>query len=150
MIYFFYETDFKIENEIEIFNWISDIVRKEKGTVKEINFIFCNDEYLHKINLEYLNHDTYTDIISFDYSVGRELYGDIFISVERVRENAKIFLESFDLEFFRVISHGVLHLLGYKDKEVKDKEVMKIKEDKYIEMNYLCKFINKCFTRNID
>ncbi len=142
MINFFYETDFKLRDEQIIFDWINQIVNSEGGSIKEINFIFSDDKYLHKINLEYLNHDTYTDIISFDNSVGKQLSGDIFISVERVRENAKKYFQLFDLELFRVISHGILHFLGYKDKKEEDMKMMRSKEDKYITMNCLEKIIN--------
>ncbi len=142
MINFFYETDFKLRDEQIIFDWINQIVNSEGGSIKEINFIFSDDKYLYKINLEYLNHDTYTDIISFDNSVGKQLSGDIFISVERVRENAKKYFQLFDLELFRVISHGILHFLGYKDKKEEDMKMMRSKEDKYITMNCLEKIIN--------
>ena len=94
--------------------------------------MFCNDEYLHKLNLEFLNHDTLTDIISFDYSVGKELHGDIFISVERVADNAKDFEVDFDQELHRVIIHGVLHYCGYKDKTDEDANVMREKENYYL------------------
>ena len=93
--------------------------------ISEINYIFCDDEYLHKINIEYLNHDTLTDIISFDYSVGNILQGDIFISTERVADNAKDFNVIFDDELKRVMSHGVLHYCGYKDKSAADEALMR-------------------------
>lgn len=82
MINFNYETDFKLDSEVAISNWILDTIANEKHKVEEINYVFCDDEYLHKLNVEFLNHDTLTDIISFDYSVGKIIQGDIFISVE--------------------------------------------------------------------
>jgi rRNA maturation RNase YbeY len=94
--------------------------------------VFCTDEYLHKINLQYLNHDTYTDIISFDYRVGKQLHGDIFISVDRVRENATKFEVDFNSELLRVLIHGILHFCGYKDKLDNEVNAMRAKEDYYV------------------
>ena len=132
MISFNYETDFKLSHESKISEWISNVIRSENCIEGDINYIFCDDEYLHKINVEYLNHDTLTDIISFDYSVGKKLHGDIFISVERVVDNAKDFNVEFDEELRRVLVHGVLHYCGYKDKSNEDKKVMRSREDHYI------------------
>ena len=134
MISFNYETNFALENESNYEDWITRIIYSEGFEVGEINYIFCDDEYLHKINMEYLNHDTLTDIISFDYSVGNLLQGDIFISVERVADNAKDFNVTFDEELKRVLSHGVLHYCGYKDKSPKDEALMRLKEDEKIKM----------------
>ncbi len=103
--------------------WISSVISSEDFKEGDINYIFCDDEYLHKLNVEFLNHDTLTDIISFDYSVGKELHGDIFISIERVKDNAKSFEVSFEEELNRVIVHGVLHYCGYKDKSDEDVKV---------------------------
>ena len=97
MINFNYETDFALDNEEAIVSWLSNVISSEKKKEGEINYIFCDDEYLHKINLEYLKHDTLTDIISFDYSVGNELNGDVFISIVRVKDNAADFNVSFSL-----------------------------------------------------
>ncbi len=132
MINFNYETDFKLENETEISNWISSVIESENCVEGDINYVFCDDNYLHKINLEYLNHDTLTDIISFDYSIGKNLQGDIFISVERVVENAREFKVSFQDELARVLVHGILHYCGYKDKTDEDATVMRNKENFYI------------------
>jgi probable rRNA maturation factor len=132
MISFNYETDFELDNETSFSEWISKIIVSENKTEGDINYIFCDDEYLHKINLEYLQHDDLTDIISFDYSVGNELHGDIFISIERVRENAHEFLVEFDNELKRVMAHGVLHYAGYKDKTENDSEIMRNKENEKI------------------
>ena len=134
MISFNYETDFKLDNETQYEDWISRIIESEGFDEGEINYIFCDDDYLHKINVEYLDHDTLTDIISFDYTVGNVLQGDIFVSVERVRDNANDFNVSFDDELKRVLSHGVLHYCGYKDKSPKDKALMRSKEEEKMQM----------------
>lgn len=134
MINFNYENEFNLDNEDAIANWLSEVIVSEYKKEGEINYIFCDDEYLHKINLEYLNHDTLTDIISFDYSMGNELHGDIFISVERVQDNANDFKVSFDVELKRVMVHGVLHYCGYKDKGEEDERVMRSKEDEKLAM----------------
>ena len=134
MISFNYETNFALENESNYEDWITRIIYSEGFEVGEINYIFCDDEYLYKINMEYLNHDTLTDIISFDYSVGNLLQGDIFISVERVADNAKDFNVTFDDELKRVLSHGVLHYCGYKDKSPKDEALMREKEEEKMKM----------------
>ncbi len=132
MINFNYETDFKLDFEAQIFKWITDTISSEAYKLEEINYVFCDDAYLHKLNVEFLNHDTLTDIISFDYSVGKLIQGDIFISVERVADNAKDFGVSFEEELHRVIIHGVLHYCGYKDKTDVDAKVMREKENHYL------------------
>jgi len=134
MISFNYETDFKLDNESQYEDWISRIIESEGFDEGEINYIFCDDEYLHKINVEYLNHDTLTDIISFDYSVGNLIQGDIFVSVDRVKDNANDFNVSFNEELKRVLSHGVLHYCGYKDKSPKDEALMRSKEEEKMQM----------------
>ena len=134
MISYNYETEFELSNESVFSNWISNVIESENKKEGEINYIFCNDEYLLEINQQYLDHDTLTDIISFDYSVGNELHGDIFISIERVRENADDFKVSFDEELKRVMIHGVLHYCGYKDKTDSDEQLMRSKEDEKIKM----------------
>ena len=134
MISFNYETDFELDNEEQYEDWISRIIESEGFDEGEINYIFCDDEYLHKINVEYLDHDTLTDIISFDYTVGNVLQGDIFVSVERVQDNAKDFNVSFDEELKRVLSHGVLHYCGYKDKSPEDEALMRSKEEEKMQM----------------
>ena len=134
MINFNYETEFTLENEQAFEDWLSRVIVSENKKEGEINYIFCDDEYLHKINLEYLNHDTLTDIISFDYSMGNELNGDIFVSIERVKDNAADFNVSFEEELKRVIVHGVLHYCGYKDKSDADEALMRSKEDEKIAM----------------
>jgi rRNA maturation RNase YbeY len=134
MISFNYETDFELENEAQYEDWISRIIESEGFDEGEINYIFCDDEYLHKINVEYLDHDTLTDIISFDYTVGNLIQGDIFVSVERVKDNANDFKVSFEEELKRVLSHGVLHYCGYKDKSPKDEALMRSKEEEKMQM----------------
>ena len=132
MITFNSETSFTLKNQKKLVKWISDVISSEAFQVGEINYIFCNDSYLNKINQEFLNHDTFTDIISFDYKLGKEIGGDIFISIERVLENAEKFNEVFENELHRVMIHGILHFIGYKDKTKKDKTLMRTKEDEKI------------------
>jgi rRNA maturation RNase YbeY len=134
MINFNYETDFNLDNEEAIEAWLGNVIVSEKKKEGEINYIFCDDEYLHKINVEYLDHDTLTDIISFDYSMGNELHGDIFVSVERVKDNATDFNVSFEEELKRVLVHGILHYCGYKDKGEAEELLMRSKEDEKIAM----------------
>jgi rRNA maturation RNase YbeY len=129
MINFNYETDFKLLDDAKISKWISTIINNENCKEDEINYVFCDDAYLHKLNVEFLNHDTLTDVISFDYSVGKTLQGDIFISVERVADNAKDFKVEFESELHRVIVHGILHYCGYKDKTEADAAEMRNKEN---------------------
>ena len=123
------EVKFNLSDKIKIKSWIKTIVELEKKKLGQINFVFTSDAELLKTNIEFLKHDTYTDIITFDYCEGKLINGDIIISVERVKENAEIFKVEFDSEIKRVIIHGVLHLCGYKDKSAKDADVMKGKEN---------------------
>ena len=132
MITFNSETSFTLKNQNKLVKWIGDVVSSEGFQVGEINYIFCDDSYLNKINQEFLNHDTFTDIISFDYTLGKEVGGDIFISIERVLENAEKFNEVFETELHRVMIHGILHFMGYKDKTKKEKTLMRTKEDENI------------------
>ncbi len=134
MLNFNYEDDFVLNDESIFSNWIQKVIISENKQLGEVNYIFCNDEYLLDINKKYLNHDYYTDIISFDYSVGNELNGDIFISIDRVKENAQDFKVSFQEELQRVIIHGILHYCGYKDKTEHDELLMREKEDEKIKM----------------
>lgn len=130
----FYHEDvkpLKLERR-KIKNWISSVITSENKKAGSINFIFCSDEYLLKVNKQYLDHDYYTDIITFDYVEGKLISGDIFISVDRVTDNATKFRVSFDQELRRILVHGVLHLLGYPDKEPAQKTVMTAKEDQYL------------------
>jgi rRNA maturation RNase YbeY len=134
MISFNYELEFQLENEEQYSSWISNVISSENKKEGDINYIFCDDEYILEINKQYLDHDYYTDIISFDYSVGNELHGDIFVSIERVRENAIEFEVTFDEELKRVLAHGVLHYCGYKDKTEEEELLMRSKEDEKIKM----------------
>jgi len=137
-IHFFTEDiDFKLKNKTHLKKWIIETVQAEESYVGELNFIFCSDEYLLKINQEYLNHDTYTDIITFDSSgEDDEISGDIFISAERVAENASQLKIDFQNELHRVIIHGVLHLIGFLDKSPEDKTLMTSKEDQYLNLRH--------------
>ena len=134
MISFNYELDFSLENEDVYSDWLSKVISSELKNEGEINYIFCDDDYLLEINQQYLDHDTLTDIISFDYSIGNELHGDVFISIERVRENALDFNVSFEDELKRVMVHGILHYCGYKDKSEKDEQLMREKEEEKMKM----------------
>ncbi|WP_369752867.1 rRNA maturation RNase YbeY [Flavobacterium sp. WC2409] len=134
MINFNYENEFNLDNEEAIASWLSAVIISEGKKEGEINYIFCDDEYLHKINVEYLDHDTLTDIISFDYTIGNEISGDVFISVERVQDNAVDFNVAFEEELKRVLVHGVLHYCGYKDKGEDNERLMRSKEDEKIAM----------------
>jgi rRNA maturation RNase YbeY len=134
MISFNYEIDFNLENESEYSSWISEVIISESKNEGEINYVFCDDDYLLELNQEYLRHDTLTDIISFDYSIGNELHGDVFISLERVRENADEFNVSFLEELKRVMAHGILHYCGYKDKTDTEGRIMRQKEEEKMKM----------------
>ena len=130
MIHFFYELPFSLPNDEEDFQrWIQLIIASERKKEGDINYIFCNDEYLHKINVDYLQHDTLTDIITFDYGKDNLLASDIYISIERVRENAQEFGVDFSTELLRVMSHGILHLCGYKDKTPEQSQQMRQKAE---------------------
>ena len=134
MISFNYELDFKLDDEQLFSDWLSNVISSENKNEGEINYIFCDDNYLVEINQQYLDHDTLTDIISFDYSVGNELHGDVFISVERVVENAQDFDVTFEEELRRVLVHGILHYCGYKDKNEEDENLMRRKEEEKMKM----------------
>lgn len=120
---------FQLKNKTALKSWIKKIAEKQKKNIGELNYIFCSDEYLLAINQQYLNHNTYTDIITFDYSDEKKIAGDIFISIDRVKENAGKFSKTTEEELHRVMIHGVLHLLGYKDKSKIAKQKMRKAED---------------------
>ena len=126
------ECDFQLKDNESITKWLEDAISTENKELGEINYIFCDDQYLLKKNQEYLQHDTFTDIITFDYTEKNRLSGDIFISIERVKENAITFAVPFETELSRGIIHGVLHLMGYKDKSEEDTETMRSKENFYL------------------
>ncbi len=113
----------------DISSWLSTICVVEDKYEGDINVVFCNDEYLLQLNMLHLNHSYYTDVITFDYSEDKTISGDIFISIDRVKENAQEFSVTFFNELCRVIVHGVLHLCGYKDKTEEDNRLMRKKED---------------------
>ena len=130
MISFNYETNFKLENESALEKWIQKIIVDNNCEEGEVNYIFCDDVYLLKLNIEFLQHDTLTDIISFDNSLGNLVGGDIFISIERVADNANDYEVSFLEELQRVMIHGVLHYIGFTDKTPEDQKEMTIQENK--------------------
>lgn len=132
MIDCFSENDFKLENEHTFVQWLSEVISQEGCEEGEISFVFCDDPYLLALNQEFLNHDTLTDIITFDNSLGKQLHGEIYISTERVRENAEIFAVPFLEELSRVLVHGILHLCGYKDKTEDQEKEMRGKENYYL------------------
>ena len=123
------DVSFRLRNIRKTRTWISDCVENKKFTLGELSYVFCSDDYLLDINQKYLQHDTYTDIITFDYTVGNLVSADIFISIDRVKENAKEFENSFYDELNRVMIHGVLHLMGLKDKTSAQKKAMRAQED---------------------
>ena len=129
-----YETNFSIDSEEGYSDWICRVINSEGKLCSELSYIFCDDTYLLEINKEYLNHNTYTDIITFDYSTPNSISGDLFISIERVKDNAQKFGISELEELRRVMVHGVLHLLGYKDKEESEIAEMRIKEEEKLKM----------------
>ena len=132
-------TSFVLKNQLKIKRWIKEVVKREDKRLGDLGYVFCDDEYLLKVNIEYLNHDTYTDIITFDYVEGNNISGDMMISVDRVGENATKFEVPFERELRRVIIHGVLHLLGNGDKTTKEAARMRELENAalalYDEMN---------------
>jgi probable rRNA maturation factor len=132
--FFSEDIDFELIDESNYISWLQNVVESENKISGELSFVFCDDEYLHKINLQYLNHDTYTDIITFDYTESGVIAGDIFISIDRVKENALLYNKPFKNELSRVIVHGVLHLAGYKDKSEEESILMRSKEDFYLNL----------------
>jgi probable rRNA maturation factor len=126
------ETTYNLKNKLKVRNWVKSILETEGKQAGDITYVFCNDEYLGVMNEKYLKHNTLTDIITFDYSEKGILSGDIFISIERVKENAGSFNTTLNQELGRVMAHGVLHLSGYKDKTPEDKKMMRSKEDFYL------------------
>ena len=135
VVHFFQEeTRFKLPHPRITRRWLLDVVRSEKSELVAVNFIFCSDRYLTRMNVQYLAHDTFTDVITFDYGNPSAIQGDVFISIERVRENAKKFETDFDKELHRVMVHGILHLIGYSDKTKGAKALMRKKEDAYLSL----------------
>ena len=134
MIQYFFENVEEISLPENCSEWIKKLILNEEKKVGNINYIFCDDEYLLKVNQDFLNHDYYTDIITFDYVKGKTISGDIFISLPRISENASTLSSSFEKELLRVLAHGVLHLCGYKDKSDEEEKEMRAKEDFYINL----------------
>jgi rRNA maturation RNase YbeY len=132
MIKFFSNNSFRLANKDRISLWLLDVIKNEEKSLNEISYSFCSDSELLKVNKEFLNHDTLTDIITFDYSDLSGLSGEVLISTERVKENAQEFSQVFNVELRRVMVHGVLHLCGLKDKTDADKLIMTEKEDFYL------------------
>jgi len=131
--FFSEDINFIFKNKIQTRNWLAKVIEKENKGLLNINYIFCSDEFLLELNKKYLNHSTLTDILTFpDDSVNGKISGDIYISIERIRENSEKYTHPFDKELHRVMVHGVLHLLGYKDKTKNEKETMTLKEDYYL------------------
>jgi probable rRNA maturation factor len=131
MIQFFYENLQESVNT-DYTAWLEDIILSEEKKLGEINYIFCNDDYLLKVNQDYLRHDYYTDIITFDYVKGRTISGEIFVSLQRISDNASTLSKNYEEELRRVLAHGILHLCGYKDKTEEEEKQMREKEDHYL------------------
>ena len=132
--FFYEEIDYKIEHPRKITQWIIESAKREKRSISEINYIFCTDNFLLRLNQDFLGHNTLTDIITFDNSIGKEISGEIYISLERVRENSKKFRISFHHELLRIMIHGILHLSGYNDKKPKQVAIMRKKEEAYLSL----------------
>ena len=128
------DVDYKLANETKITDWLIAIIKKEKKITGNISYVFCSDEHLLTINKQYLNHDYYTDIITFDYTENGIVSGDIFISLDRIKDHANDYKVSFENELYRVIAHGVLHLIGYNDKTDQDQELMTKMENESLEL----------------
>lgn len=133
MIEFNFDIDFKISNLDVLRDWIAKTVVAENKDLGQLSYTFCGDSFLHKLNVEFLNHDTFTDILTFDYGMGNEINGEIFISVDRVNENASLYQVTSENELHRVMVHGVFHLCGYKDESDEDQKLMRRKEDEALD-----------------
>ena len=134
MIEFYSEEVGETEKKEELKVWITGLITEEGFKEGDICFIFCTDEYLLDINVKHLNHNYLTDVISFDYGMGKLLAGDIFISVDRVKDNAVTYAKTYQEELHRVMAHGILHFCGYKDKTLEDQRLMRQKEDYYLSL----------------
>lgn len=132
--YFFEDTDFKLKNKTKIKKWLKLVAESEVFSLGALSVIFCSDNYILDINQRFLQHDYFTDIITFDYSEGEKISGDLFISVDSVRENSIEYETEFEEELHRVIVHGVLHLIGYDDHTDEDIRTMRSKENYYISL----------------
>lgn len=134
MIDFNYLDKFQLSNEQEVRDWLEFVLDEEDRELGEVSYIFCDDDYLYDLNVKHLKHNTLTDIISFDYSLGKVVSGDIYISVERVEENAGDREIEFADELHRIMVHGLLHYIGYKDKTEAQRKTMRKKEDYYLSL----------------
>lgn len=134
MIDFAYQTDFDLVDENHHAKWLNLVAGSHDAVIMSLGYVFCDDEYVHSINLQHLNHDTLTDIITFDYGSDDVLEGEIYISVDRVKENAAELKESFDIELRRVMAHGLLHMMGFDDHSVEEKKRMRDLEDQSLSM----------------
>lgn len=133
--YFSQKSRFKLQNSSKTSAWIKGAIKKEGAHLVSLNYIFCTDEYLREINIQFLKHKTLTDIITFNYNPSEtKIEGEIYISIDRVRENAETYKTDFLTELNRVMIHGVLHLLGYNDKSQAEKQAMRKKEDSYLSL----------------
>ena len=132
MISFSAETSFELSNSQLTSAWLGSIISQEGYSEGEVSVVFCDDKYLFKLNVEFLNHDTLTDVIGFNYSLSNEIHGEIYISIDRVEDNAVEFSQAFETELLRVMAHGVLHFCGYNDKTDQESSLMRTKEDFYL------------------
>ena len=132
--FFCEEIDFSVRHPRKTSNWLKESVKREKSLILEINYIFCSNSYLLTLNQKFLLHNTFTDIITFDYSDGKSISGDIYIGPEMVEENSRKYDSIFEVELRRVMIHGVLHLLGYNDKSTSEKALMRKKEEAYLSL----------------
>jgi rRNA maturation RNase YbeY len=134
MIEFSFQKELDLQKQYNITSWLSVVIENESYNEGDINYVFCSDEYLLEINIKHLNHSTLTDIITFNYNLGKQINTEIYISIDRVKENAESFNNTFTDELHRVIIHGILHLCGYKDKTQEEKSLMREKEDYYLSL----------------
>ena len=134
MIQFFFENINEITLPPNTENWLKELIISEDKKPGEINYIFCDDDHLLQVNKNFLNHDYYTDVITFDYVKGKTISADIFVSLPRIFDNASTLSKNFEDEFHRVLAHGILHLCGYKDKTEADEKQMRSKEDFYLSL----------------
>ncbi len=132
MINFYFDHIDTLEIQPEISSWLENIIIKEGKKIGKIDYIFCDDDQLLQVNKDFLQHDYYTDIITFDYVKGKTISGDIFVSLPRISDNASSLFKNFEEEFKRVLAHGILHLCGYKDKTEAEQKEMRNKEDFYL------------------
>lgn len=136
--FFSEEIKFTLREKLNRKRWLKKIATNAGFKIKELNYVFCSDEYLYQMNRDYLKHDSYTDIITFDNSEKKgDIEGDIFVSIDRVRENAKTHTQEVETEMNRVLAHGLLHLMGYKDKTKEEAALMRLKEEESIKLYVL-------------